>query len=78
MNIPTTSRPPMQPAMPASGRRPAMSDMEVRATALAAAVQHLGPQAHLANVEARADMFATYIRTGRLPWADDQSQEEQR
>jgi hypothetical protein len=46
--------------------RPAMSDMEVRATSLHAALEHLGHGAHLEQVARTADQFGRYIRTGRM------------
>lgn len=46
--------------------RPAMSDMEVRAVALRAALLHLGQVTDLERVARTADQFGRYIRTGRM------------
>lgn len=57
-----STQPPRGPAT----ARPAMSDMEVRATSLHAALRHLGHGAHLEQVARTADQFGHYIRTGRM------------
>lgn len=69
MSIPSTTKRPAGPAMPSSGGRPTMSDMQVRAAALMAASSYrlsaLGEEADRRAVLDRAELFAEWIRTGR-------------